>query len=42
MAEPEPGKDKMTRESIVQILGVMVAAATLLVTILAVAHAFSI
>ena len=32
----------MTRESLVQILAVVVAAATVLVTILAVAHAFSI
>lgn len=32
----------MTRESIVQILGVVVAAATVLVAILAVAHLFSI
>jgi hypothetical protein len=32
----------MSRESVVQILGVVVAAATVLVTILAVAHLFSI
>jgi hypothetical protein len=32
----------MTRESLVQIIGAVVAAATVLVTILAVAHAFSI
>jgi hypothetical protein len=31
----------MTRESLVQVLGALVAAATVLVTILAVAHAFS-
>jgi hypothetical protein len=37
-----PGKDEMTRESLVQILAVVVAAATVLVTILAVTHAFSI
>jgi hypothetical protein len=30
----------MSRESVVQILGVVVAAATVLVTVLAVAHAF--
>jgi len=30
----------MSRESVVQILGVVVAAATLLVTLLAVAHLF--
>ena len=35
-------KEKMSRESVVQILGVVVAAATLLVTVLAVAHLFSI
>jgi hypothetical protein len=35
-------KEKMTRESMVQILGVVVAAATVLVTVLAVAHLFSI
>jgi hypothetical protein len=39
---PEPGGDHMSRESVVQILGVVVAAATVLVTILAVAHLFSI
>jgi hypothetical protein len=32
----------MSRESIVQVLGAVVAAATLLVTVLAVAHLFSI
>jgi hypothetical protein len=32
----------MSRESVVQILGVVVAAATVLVTVLAVAHVFSI
>jgi hypothetical protein len=32
----------MSRESLVQVLGVVVAAATLLVTVLAVAHLFSI
>jgi hypothetical protein len=32
----------MTRESLVQIFAVVVAAATVLVTILAVAHAFTI
>jgi hypothetical protein len=32
----------MSRESVVQILGVAVAAATVLVTVLAVAHLFSI
>ena len=37
-----PGKDEMTRESLVQILAVVVAAATVLVTILAVSHIFSI
>ena len=31
----------MSRESVVQILGVVVAVATLLVTVLAVAHLFS-
>jgi hypothetical protein len=31
----------MNRESVVQILGVVVAAATVLVTVLAVAHLFS-
>jgi hypothetical protein len=35
-------KEKMSRESVVQILGVVVAAATVLVTVLAVAHLFSI
>ena len=34
-------KEKMSRESMVQILGVVVAAATVLVTVLAVAHLFS-
>ena len=37
-----PRKDEMTRESLVQILALVVAAATVLVTILAVSHAFSI
>jgi hypothetical protein len=32
----------MSRESMVQVLGALVAAATLLVTVLAVAHLFSI
>jgi hypothetical protein len=32
----------MSRESIVQVIGAVVAAATLLVTVLAVAHLFSI
>jgi len=38
--ELEPGKDRMSRESMVQIFGVVVAAATVLVTILAIAHLF--
>jgi hypothetical protein len=35
-------KEKMSRESMVQVLGVVVAAATVLVTVLAVAHLFSV
>jgi hypothetical protein len=35
-------KDEMTRESLVQILAAVVAAATVLVTILAITNAFSI
>ena len=34
-------KEKMSRESMVQVLGVVVAAATVLVTVLAIAHLFS-
>lgn len=41
MAKPEPRKDQMSRESMVQVFGVVVAAATVLVTILAVVHLFS-
>ena len=50
---PDPGGDRpnpvrddlketMSRESVVQILGAVVAAATVFVTVLAVAHLFSI
>jgi hypothetical protein len=37
----EPWRDEMTRETIVQLFGAVVFAATLLVTVLAVVHLFS-
>jgi hypothetical protein len=40
--EPKQKEGEMTRDNLVQILGVVVAAATVLVTVVAVVHAFSV
>jgi hypothetical protein len=40
--EPKQKEDEMTRDNLVQILGAVVAAATVLVTVVAVVHAFSV